>query len=255
VEADKSSHTLRFVLDGSVVSLDQPPATMTVLEYLRNVAARCGTKEGCAEGDCGACTVVIGELCRGRMSYRAVNSCIRFLPTLDGKELITVESLQSPGGPAHPVQQALIDNHASQCGFCTPGFVMSLFALYLNLPAANRETVLGALSGNLCRCTGYRPIIDAGLRQWDYPAPLRWNREEAQSKTHVAALQAISRSAGAPALQYPGYHAPRTADELSDALEAAPQDRPSRIFLDRCRYYQNNPPPDPWNGVWIMEQK
>ena len=222
VEADKSSHTLRFVLDGSVVSLDQPPATMTVLEYLRNVAARCGTKEGCAEGDCGACTVVIGELCRGRMSYRAVNSCIRFLPTLDGKELITVESLQSPGGPAHPVQQALIDNHASQCGFCTPGFVMSLFALYLNLPAANRETVLGALSGNLCRCTGYRPIIDAGLRQWDYPAPLRWNREEAQSKTHVAALQAISRSAGAPALQYPGYHAPRTADELSDALEAAP---------------------------------
>src|SRR5271167_4269082 len=186
VEADKPSHTLRFVMDGNVVSLEQPPATMTVLEYLRNSAARCGTKEGCAEGDCGACTVVIGELCgAGRMNYRAVNSCIRFLPTLDGKELITVESLQAPGGPAHPVQQAMMDNHASQCGFCTPGFVMSLFALYLRVPAAGREAVLDALAGNLCRCTGYRPIIDAAMRQWDYPAPQRWSREEAQSSVHT----------------------------------------------------------------------
>src|SRR6202049_818371 len=185
VEVDNSSQVLRFILDGRVVAIDRPPATMTVLEYLRDVACRRGTKEGCAEGDCGACTVVVGELSAGRsknrVTYRAVNSCIRFLPPLDGKELVTVESLQAPDGPAHPVQQSLIDNHASQCGFCTPGFVMSLFALYLNRSEADRDEVLGALAGNLCRCTGYRPIIDAGMRQWDYPAPLRWSREEAQS--------------------------------------------------------------------------
>jgi xanthine dehydrogenase small subunit len=221
VEVDNSSQTVRFVLDGSVVSLNQPPATMTVLDYLRDVAGRRGTKEGCAEGDCGACTVVIGELAAGprRVTYRAVNSCIRFLPTLDGKELVTVESLQASGGPAHPVQQSLIDNHASQCGFCTPGFVMSLFALYLNRSAASRDQVLDALAGNLCRCTGYRPLIDAGLRQWDYPVPPRWSREEAQSASHVDTLRSIARK---PSLNYPGYHAPRTLAELEQALQAEP---------------------------------
>jgi xanthine dehydrogenase small subunit len=166
-----SSRTLRFVQDGAVVSLHEPPPTMTVLEYLRDVAGRRGTKEGCAEGDCGACTVVIGELTadRRRVCYRAVNSCIRFLPTLDGKELVTVESLQQPDDcAAHPVQQSLVEHHGSQCGFCTPGFVMSLFALYLNHDAADREQVLSALAGNLCRCTGYRPIIEAGMRQFTY---------------------------------------------------------------------------------------
>ena len=128
-----SSQTLRLVLDGEVVCIDQPSPTMTLLDYLREVAGRRGTKEGCAEGDCGACTVVLGELQRDRrrISYRAVNSCIRFLPTIDGKELVTVESLQQASGAAHPVQQSMMDHHASQCGFCTPGFVMSLFALYL----------------------------------------------------------------------------------------------------------------------------
>ncbi len=155
------------------MAIDRPPPTMTVLEYLRDVACRCGTKEGCAEGDCGACTVVVGELSAGRgrnrVTYRAVNSCIRFLPTLDGKELVTVESLQAPGGRPHPVQQSLIDRHASQCGFCTPGFVMSLFALYLNRSEASREQVLDALAGNLCRCTGYRPIVET-------PTPWRPSR-------------------------------------------------------------------------------
>jgi xanthine dehydrogenase small subunit len=249
VEVDPSSQTVRFVLDGRVVALDRPPPTMTVLEYLRDLACRRGTKEGCAEGDCGACTVVVGELAAGenRMTYRAVNSCIRFLPTLDGKELITVESLAAPDGPAHPVQQSLIDHHASQCGFCTPGFVMSLFALYLNRSEADREEVLAALAGNLCRCTGYRPIIDAGMRQWDYPAPLRWSREDARSAAHVDILKGIARdpapaadsvvasdsatasdsaataaSAASSALRYPGFHAPRTLTELAQALDGDP---------------------------------
>jgi xanthine dehydrogenase small subunit len=220
-----SPQTLRFVLDGTVVSLHEPQPTMTVLEYLRDVAGRRGTKEGCAEGDCGACTVVIGELTadRCRVNYRAVNSCIRFLPTLDGKELVTVESLQQPSGAAHPVQQSLVDHHGSQCGFCTPGFVMSLFALYLNRDEADREQVLHALAGNLCRCTGYRPIIEAGMRQFDYASPTRWSREEARSESHVEALRSIAREPdGASSLHYPGFHAPRGLDELSDALGSAP---------------------------------
>src|SRR5579863_538844 len=196
-----ASQTLRFVLDGRVVSIDQPSPTMTMLDYLREVAGRRGTKEGCAEGDCGACTVVLGELSadRSRIQYRAVNSCIRFLPTLDGKELVTVESLRQPSGALHPVQQSMIDHHASQCGFCTPGFVMSLFTLYLQRSQSSREQVLEALTGNLCRCTGYRPIIDAGMRQGDYPEPDRWSREDARSAQRLDTLEglALERATGA----------------------------------------------------------
>src|SRR5712672_2981302 len=150
------SQAVRFILDGEVVSVSGLPPTTTVLEYLRNFAGRTGTKEGCAEGDCGACTVVLGELAAdGRtIDYRAINSCIRFLPTIDGKELVTVESLQGTDGELHPVQRAMVECHGSQCGFCTPGFVMSLFALYLQDAQPGREAVLDAISGNLCRCTG-----------------------------------------------------------------------------------------------------
>ncbi len=220
-----SPQTLKFILDGRVVCIERPPPTTTVLDYLRDTAGRRGTKEGCAEGDCGACTVVLGELSsdQRRITYRAVNSCIRFLPTVDGKELVTVESLQQPAGAAHPVQQSMIDHHASQCGFCTPGFVMSLFALYLNSSHASREQVVEALAGNLCRCTGYRPIIDAGMRQGDYPAPERWSRQDACSTERLDALKRLAhdREAGGP-LRYPGYHAPRTVDELSEALVTQP---------------------------------
>jgi xanthine dehydrogenase small subunit len=223
--AVQSAHILRFIMDGREVAIENPPATMTVLEYLREVARRHGTKEGCAEGDCGACTVVLGELNPdgSTVRYRAVNSCIRYLPTLDGKELVTVESLRQPSGDPHPVQQSMIDNHASQCGFCTPGFVMSLFAAYLNRSDAERGDIVDALSGNLCRCTGYRPIIDAGLRQWNYPTPARWSRAEAQSEAHVAALQRLQRELGPEAsLRTQNFYAPRTLDELAAAIAAHP---------------------------------
>jgi xanthine dehydrogenase small subunit len=215
---------VRFVLDGETVAVHDLPPTTTVLEYLREVAGRTGTKEGCAEGDCGACTVVLGELTgdgRG-VSYNAVNSCIRFLPTIDGKELVTVESLQSSAGELHPVQRAMVEHHGSQCGFCTPGFVMSLFALYLRGAQPPREAVLDAISGNLCRCTGYRPIIDAGCHMSGYPETTRWNPVEAQSPLHVKALQALSRRSDADSLRFSGFYAPLTVHDLATTLEAAP---------------------------------
>ena len=162
-------NTIRFILDGELVEIEHIDPTRTVLQYLREDLGRVGSKEGCAEGDCGACTVVIGEAVDQRIRFRAVNACIQFLPTLDGKMLFTVESLRSADGQLHPVQQSMVDYHGSQCGFCTPGFIMSMFALYKNDSDPSREAIDDALSGNLCRCTGYRPIIEATRHMRDYP--------------------------------------------------------------------------------------
>lgn len=156
-------NTIRFILDGEVVEITDVDPNRTVLQYLREDLGRTGTKEGCAEGDCGACTVVVvdtdgpGE----RLTARAVNSCIQFLPTLDGKELLTVESLDGGEQGLHPAQNAMVECHGSQCGFCTPGFVMSLFALFKSKAKPTRRDIDEALAGNLCRCTGYTPIVDA----------------------------------------------------------------------------------------------
>jgi xanthine dehydrogenase small subunit len=218
-----SGRPIRFILDGEVVSVDGVAPTLTLLEYLREQLGRTGTKEGCAEGDCGACTVVVGELAAEKVNYRAINSCIRLLPTLDGKEIVTVENLKAADGRLHPVQQAMVDHHASQCGFCTPGFVMSLFGLYLNEAAPQRDDVISALSGNLCRCTGYRPIIDAGCQMHSYAEPATWSRAYARDAKRKEALEAIAPTDTVSLDGGAGYRAPVSIDELARLCEANPQ--------------------------------
>jgi xanthine dehydrogenase small subunit len=153
--------SIRIIRRGKVVELRDIDPNETLLDYLRLRERACGTKEGCAEGDCGACTVAVGTLHDGHVHYAPVNSCIALLGMLDGKEIVVVDDLASSNDRLHPVQQALVDAHASQCGFCTPGFVMSLFALYHAGIATDRATANDWLAGNLCRCTGYAKIIEA----------------------------------------------------------------------------------------------
>lgn len=153
---------LSFLRRGEIVRIEKFAPDEMLLTYLRLTEKSKGTKEGCNEGDCGACTVVLGDLHEGRVRYQAVNSCILMLGQIHGKELITVDDL-ARDGKLHAVQQAMVDAHASQCGFCTPGFVMSLFALAHEERKVDRASVVDQIAGNLCRCTGYRPIIEAGL--------------------------------------------------------------------------------------------
>ncbi|MEY8144794.1 2Fe-2S iron-sulfur cluster-binding protein, partial [Falsihalocynthiibacter sp. CO-5D18] len=153
--------TIRFILNGQDVALKDVAASQTLLDFLRLDQRLTGTKEGCAEGDCGACTVLVGRLQNGALKYEAINACIRFLASLDGCHVVTIESLSGPNGTLHPVQQAMVEHHGSQCGFCTPGFVMSLYALWMEIPQPTERQIETAVQGNLCRCTGYEPIIKA----------------------------------------------------------------------------------------------
>jgi xanthine dehydrogenase small subunit len=223
---------IRFFHRGHVVEVNDAAPTRSVLDWLREDARCSGTKEGCNEGDCGACTVVVGSLAepgdaravRG-LALQTVNACIQFLPTLDGKALFSVEDLKSiaPDGSLHPTQQAMVDCHGSQCGFCTPGFVMSMWSCYEQHRAAGttptRQALADELSGNLCRCTGYRPILDAGQRMFELPA--------VQLDT-APVLRALHELASADGWHYDrgaGFHAPKTLQALAELCERRPEAR------------------------------
>ncbi|WP_263262985.1 xanthine dehydrogenase small subunit [Pseudomonas entomophila] len=218
---------IQFLLDRQLRTEDDLDPNLTVLEYLRERLNKRGTKEGCGSGDCGACTVVLGELAAQPdgtqgLRYRSINACLTFVASLHGKQLITVEDLKHQGR-LHSVQQAMVDCHGSQCGFCTPGFVMSLFALQKNCPGAGTPAIHEALGGNLCRCTGYRPIVEAATQACAAPAA---DAFDAQRASTVAQLQAI-------AAQGPGELGgsrarcllPTSVDALAAAYAADPEAR------------------------------
>ena len=158
------SSSVKFLLNDKLIVINNPDPNQTILNYIRTELKKTGTKEGCSEGGCGACTIVLGELVDNKIIYKAINSCISFVPSLNGKQLLIVEDLVSKDGKLHPVQDAMVKFHGSQCGFCTPGFVMALFSMFKNNKNLNNELITDSISGNLCRCTGYRPIIDAAKR-------------------------------------------------------------------------------------------
>lgn len=220
---------IQFLMNGRIHT-ENLPADTTVLQYLRRDAGRCGTKEGCASGDCGACTVVLAEKQGDQLQYRTVNACLTFMPAVHGKQLITVEDLKHRG-KLHHVQQAMVDNHASQCGFCTPGFVMSLFAMEKNKPAYTVEGVQETLSGNLCRCTGYRPIMDAAKAICDAPEPDQFDADALQTLAKLAAMSATEQ--------------PVSLDQLAQRYLAEPDSRlvagGTDLALEVTQRYQRQP--------------
>jgi xanthine dehydrogenase small subunit len=192
-----SAQTLRFVRRGQAVALGNVAPDRTLLEVLREDLQLTATKEGCGEGDCGACTVVLAQAVNGKLQYQAINSCIRLAHSVDGMAVFTAEDLSAPTLKAgaspdlHPCQEAMVQCHGSQCGFCTPGFVMSLFGMYQNSGGGQgitREQAQVDLSGNLCRCTGYRPILDAAEKMGSLPLPAGCGVDEAAT---VAALKSL----------------------------------------------------------------
>ncbi|WP_313077507.1 xanthine dehydrogenase small subunit [Melaminivora sp.] len=224
------SRPIRFIRRGQRVQLTHVPPERTLLQLLREDLGATGTKEGCGEGDCGACTVVLGRERDGRMHYEAVNSCIRLAHSIDGMALWTVEDLtQDPliepldeaaaAADLHPVQQALLDNHATQCGFCTPGFAMSLFGMYQTHVCAGRpigrELAATELSGNLCRCTGYRPILDAAEQLPGLP------RMAVREDSLLRLLEQLAEEGRGPGADF-SYEAPETLADLLAARAAHP---------------------------------
>ena len=217
--ATPGARPIRFVRRGEIVSLSNVPPSRTLLDLLREDLACTGTKEGCGEGDCGACTVVLGEVDHGAIRYRAVNSCIRLANSIDGMALFTVEDIAGADGVLHPAQEAMVQAHGSQCGFCTPGFVMSLFGMYNSHVAKGdritRAMAVEELSGNLCRCTGYRPILDAAQAMGDLPAPTL-DETALLSKLELLAHDLPGLEADL------AYKSPRTLPELLQLRAAQP---------------------------------
>ena len=212
------SDTIQFLLNNKIHKIKNPDPNKTILNYIRDDLKKTGTKEGCAEGGCGACTIVLGELDKGKMNYKSINACISFLPILNGKQLILVEDLADSNKP-HIVQEAMVKFHGSQCGFCTPGFTMSLFSMYKNYKSINNEVVEEVLSGNLCRCTGYRPIIEAAKslnNKKDYD---QFRRN--QNKT-ISLLRKIKDVDVEINYQGKKYFAPKTIPNLKKLLKKYP---------------------------------
>ena len=210
---------IQFLLNQTFTEIAGQRADLTVLEYLRNHKNLSGTKEGCASGDCGACTVVLASLVDDTLEYSAINSCITFIGALHGKQLITVEHLQH-GDKLHPVQQAMVDCHGSQCGFCTPGFVMSMFALAKSDIKKDRHSIDEFLSGNLCRCTGYRPIVDAAMSACSSTNDDQFSSSEADTVRQLKSILSANPTDGSAKLT-----APTTVAQLSDILADAPDTR------------------------------
>ena len=209
-----TSNLISFIHNNRIVKIKNPNPNETLLNYIRTSLKKTGTKEGCAEGGCGACTVVVGELKGHEISYSAINSCITFLPTLQGKQLILVEDLILKDGSLHPVQQAMVDYHGSQCGFCTPGFVMALFSMYKKYSEFNEEVIKDSISGNLCRCTGYQPIINA--------AKSLKNKNDyfgANKQNTVNLLKKISNKSIAIYTNNKKYFAPKSIQELKKIIK------------------------------------
>ena len=213
----KSAQTLSFLRRGQPVTLENVAPDRTLLEVLREDLHCTGTKEGCGEGDCGACTVVLGEAVAGKLEYKAINSCIRLAHSVQGLAVWTAEDIAAPGGDLHPAQEAMVQCHGSQCGFCTPGFVMSLFGMYQNTKGGkgiDRTQAQVELSGNLCRCTGYRPILDAAQQMGTLPLPAGCGVNEA------ATVAALKKLPPAPSDQY---LRPATLKALLQARAANPK--------------------------------
>ena len=210
---------VRFVFENKIYEIKDLDPNETILNFIRLRLKKTGTKEGCAEGGCGACTVVIGELEKNNITYKAINSCIAFTTSLEGKQLLIVEDLMQKNGSLHPVQTAMVNFHGSQCGFCTPGFVMSLFSMYKNNTFYDKETIEETISGNLCRCTGYRPIIDAA-KSLNNRKPDQF--KESEKKT-ISLLKKIRPKNIFINIENKKYFAPRTVIELKKIIKKYPK--------------------------------
>ncbi len=223
----RMARTIAFLLNGAVETVSDVPPTTTLLQYLRRNKGLTGTKEGCAEGDCGACTVALGDPAEnGEIRHRAANACILFLPMVHGRSVTTVEGLGRGSGPVpvgadmHPVPRAFVEHHASQCGFCTPGFVMSAYAAWLEREPLNKRSVDDLLAGNLCRCTGYGPIVDATLALNGAASP----EAEVAAATEAARQLQDASDAGSLSYEFGGqrWFGPTGLDELADLCQAHP---------------------------------
>lgn len=213
-----NSNVIKFIFDNKIQEIHNPKINETILNYIRLRLKKTGTKEGCAEGGCGACTVVIGELKKNNIIYKAINSCIAFTTSLEGKQLLVVEDLMLENGSLHPVQNAMVNYHGSQCGFCTPGFVMSLFSMYKNNTSYDEKTIQESISGNLCRCTGYKPIVDAAKSLNNN----KLDQFKKNEKKTITLLKKIRPKSIFIDDQNKKYFAPRTVNELKKIIKKYP---------------------------------